>query len=664
MERPWIVPRPLRVCVFSENRQDVFSGGRYYTLNLVEALAAGGHEVTYVTECVPVFWDDFTAAPGHDRIKLHVSDDFVSGLPEARDFDVVVVTPGRADRPRYYIAARRICLESDAQLALINFETPNWFNSLAPKKRVVKEWEHWKRALAGGGTVLSISETSDQWAKEFYTGEGLHFAHWCAPINTSVADAIPEQPKQNRAVIISRLTEAHKGMAAILEGLPDEMHGWTLVIITGSVGVSGPFKADLEAMCAARGLGLEIVMRPTDAEKFAELKRARLMLFPSLFEGYGYPPVEAMYADMDVVCYDLPVIRETCGDLPFYAAHGDVAAFKREVAKALKSERPGRGLNHAQVKDIASLSASAQRLESVLAPYAEPANRTTRPVKLPDLPQPGTSKLSQQAARVAALATPEGRKRASAKLRRMSSPVTRSALPARHAIEDATVDERGIIRLTGWHVSSPRADRIEVQIGDTIHTLAELNLGRPDVAADYPAYGDAAAGFGVLLRRPNETLAGAAWSLTASASGKVITEASGTLIPVTHAPPLWITRSLQDAAGHVAILCDGAMCGPNGDGLADLRRALAFAQKTGLAAHVIVSGNPPDLKPHEAHFAGLAENVVIADETIPEGGGISGALDQIHRAHTLSAIIALSPELEQSAGETPCFLLRARGPQK
>ena len=41
---------------------------------------------------------------------------------------------------------------------------------------------------------------------------------------------------------------------------------------------------------------------------------ADLLVMPSLFEGAGLPPLEAMASHTAVLCSAIPVLRETCGD--------------------------------------------------------------------------------------------------------------------------------------------------------------------------------------------------------------------------------------------------------------------------------------------------------------------------------------------------------------
>ncbi len=48
------------------------------------------------------------------------------------------------------------------------------------------------------------------------------------------------------------------------------------------------------------------------------LQGASALLFPSLAEGFGLPPLEAAGLGTPVIASDLPVLREVCGDYPVY----------------------------------------------------------------------------------------------------------------------------------------------------------------------------------------------------------------------------------------------------------------------------------------------------------------------------------------------------------
>ena len=88
-------------------------------------------------------------------------------------------------------------------------------------------------------------------------------------------------------------------------------------------------------ICGSRGWLNEDVFRRLDAlppdspvREVADLSDgalaalvagARALLMPSLAEGYGLPPVEAAALGTPSICSDLPVFRETLGDIAVYA---------------------------------------------------------------------------------------------------------------------------------------------------------------------------------------------------------------------------------------------------------------------------------------------------------------------------------------------------------
>jgi glycosyltransferase involved in cell wall biosynthesis len=48
------------------------------------------------------------------------------------------------------------------------------------------------------------------------------------------------------------------------------------------------------------------------------IKNSKALIYPSLNEGFGYPPLEAMKYGIPVVCSALGPVFETCADLPLY----------------------------------------------------------------------------------------------------------------------------------------------------------------------------------------------------------------------------------------------------------------------------------------------------------------------------------------------------------
>lgn len=79
---------------------------------------------------------------------------------------------------------------------------------------------------------------------------------------------------------------------------------------------------------------------------------ARLFVFPSLYEGFGIPPVEAMQAGCPVLVSDVASLPETCGEAALYCNPHDPDSITDVVGKlwvdeTLRSELSRRGLEHA-----------------------------------------------------------------------------------------------------------------------------------------------------------------------------------------------------------------------------------------------------------------------------------------------------------------------------
>ena len=65
-------------------------------------------------------------------------------------------------------------------------------------------------------------------------------------------------------------------------------------------------------------------------------------LFPSRYEGFGIPPLEAMICGCPVIAADIPVVREVCGDAAAYFTPGDVAELTMLMARHLDDPEAAR----------------------------------------------------------------------------------------------------------------------------------------------------------------------------------------------------------------------------------------------------------------------------------------------------------------------------------
>jgi glycosyltransferase involved in cell wall biosynthesis len=108
--------------------------------------------------------------------------------------------------------------------------------------------------------------------------------------------------------------------------------------------------------------------RVSDQELRALYESAACFVFPSFYEGFGLPAVEAMICGCPVVAADIPALRELCGDAALYCdpfAPSDIAEKvvflldHRDAADRLRSD------GQARVADY-TWAAAAQSLKEIL----------------------------------------------------------------------------------------------------------------------------------------------------------------------------------------------------------------------------------------------------------------------------------------------------------
>lgn len=76
-----------------------------------------------------------------------------------------------------------------------------------------------------------------------------------------------------------------------------------------------------------------------DEEYYALIKNAEALVFPSKYEGFGIPLLEAFVIGTPVIANDIPVLRESYGDMPIYFNLGEKKSFF-DALDRLKIHKP------------------------------------------------------------------------------------------------------------------------------------------------------------------------------------------------------------------------------------------------------------------------------------------------------------------------------------
>ncbi len=145
-------------------------------------------------------------------------------------------------------------------------------------------------------------------------------------IDTEELDAVPEQENKGYVIQISRFAinkrfdltiRAMEGMdrKLILIGTGD---GAPLVKLANELGVDASVYVDLPAF-----------------EKIRFLKQSELLVSPSVFEGWGMTPIEALHCNKAVLLSDLEVFREVYGDNADYHRMDSIEDMNRMIYSRL-----------------------------------------------------------------------------------------------------------------------------------------------------------------------------------------------------------------------------------------------------------------------------------------------------------------------------------------
>jgi glycosyltransferase involved in cell wall biosynthesis len=152
---------------------------------------------------------------------------------------------------------------------------------------------------------------------------------------------------------------AHKNLSALAATAADlDRRGFALAVVgTGNPAIfSGNASA---APNSARCLG-----RLSDAELRALYENACCFVFPSRYEGFGIPPLEAMACGCPVVAAAAGAVPEACGEAALYCDPDDPAGFAASVGRVIDDPELSRSLRERGYVHSRAMSweAAARRL--------------------------------------------------------------------------------------------------------------------------------------------------------------------------------------------------------------------------------------------------------------------------------------------------------------
>ena len=192
-------------------------------------------------------------------------------------------------------------------------ENPKWFS------RPYYWWYKIMTPLAAKTSkhIITVSEFSKREIMRFYPflkEQDISVVYNAADEN--LFRPLPQdfKPEERFALAVSSL-DPRKNFARLIEAFQD-IPDCKLYIVGSSHRVFGAEhedESDKSVQSVVHYLG-----RVSDEELVRLYNQAACFIFPSLYEGFGLPPIEAMSCGCPVLVSDIPVLREVCGDAATY----------------------------------------------------------------------------------------------------------------------------------------------------------------------------------------------------------------------------------------------------------------------------------------------------------------------------------------------------------
>lgn len=131
-------------------------------------------------------------------------------------------------------------------------------------------------------------------------------------------------------VLMLGSTKRYKNLRCVFEAMADPRWGGVKLVVAG-----GPDEANYRRIGAAPPAGTVFTGFVTDAELRALYTAAAAFVFPSLTEGFGLPPVEAMHCGTPVIAARAGAMPEVCGDAALLVDAEDPRGYRAAIETVL-----------------------------------------------------------------------------------------------------------------------------------------------------------------------------------------------------------------------------------------------------------------------------------------------------------------------------------------
>ncbi len=198
-----------------------------------------------------------------------------------------------------------------------------------------------KRLFPKVDAIICVSESCRQDLLRFYNVDlaktcVIHHGLTKLPRSAEAAAGLRRQLRRDYILYVG-MRDAFKNFDGLLQAFHDTglYESFDLLLLGGK-----PLTAAEKKRIASLGITDCVISLPAVSDELLgeAYAGAKLFVYPSFNEGFGFPPLEAMSLGCPVLASRISAIREVCLDAPVYFDPAEQSSFNRELLRAINDE--------------------------------------------------------------------------------------------------------------------------------------------------------------------------------------------------------------------------------------------------------------------------------------------------------------------------------------
>jgi glycosyltransferase involved in cell wall biosynthesis len=306
--------------VFLIDNKKFVGGGKYSIYKFAEYLAKIGHEIYVFGGAKAIFYQNYDLPKNMKIIyRPHLKKTFkgtslIDSKIKSINTKLNILPKIKKINPDYIIGLLReeaidsvtIAKKLGIKSVIFFFENPLWIEEKFGKKEVENfnkklknSWEKTKNSYLQADIKIGNSKLSEKYYEKWLHQKSDGYVY--PAIDFTKYNNIN---KKNQIISIGRL-DKNKNTIEIILALSKIKNPPELIIIGG-----GSEKEKIDNLACELDVNVKFLGNVSDEIKFNEINKSLFMVFPSSFEGFGMPPLEALYFGIPCICSNLKIFRE------------------------------------------------------------------------------------------------------------------------------------------------------------------------------------------------------------------------------------------------------------------------------------------------------------------------------------------------------------------